>query len=408
MQVLEVRGGILPPKEVRVNSQKERATVLLARRDQIVKLAKLQRELFDAFEQRCSNDAEILAFANQTNRLVVDVKVLLRRERSICSGRTLQQVTEYVGRPDLKAAIEAATEGLGDRDKGLSLLPEDVLDTLGRIRYERAVDYLLSTKDFCKPFGRNASTVANALTLALEKVPALGKVLDEVNAVLDSVEYRERNVDKTAERKAVAYARFQELFTPLVESGVSYGEITAYCQLGSGTLLNARTGESGEKTYIEIIAKLETLCKERDIKLDGAAEVVDPPEAVVMTGPDQHKIPAGFPVGETIGNVRFVLTPDSFQEIFGDPGELGVAFAVKAIEVCRGALNAMAQIKNDDVRRRVRAALSPQVEELEFSIRTFTAVFPSRAVGIFQAQRDALRKDQKAVGDMFSSPGKKR
>ena len=95
--------------------------------------------------------------------------------------------------------------------------------------------------------------------------------------------------------------------------------------------------------------------------------------------------------------VRFVLTPDSFQDIDLDPGESFMQWAVGALEMARLALNFASQIKNDRLRAEIQARLAPQVEELTLTINAFSVKYPNRISSLNESQRQTWASQTKTT-----------
>ena len=85
--------------------------------------------------------------------------------------------------------------------------------------------------------------------------------------------------------------------------------------------------------------------------------------------------------------IKFVLSPASFKEIEGEISTDLIPFSKRLLELCRAVLNILSQLKADDVRRRVRETLGPEIEELELTIRLFTKEFPNRLTPLIHGQR---------------------
>jgi len=87
-------------------------------------------------------------------------------------------------------------------------------------------------------------------------------------------------------------------------------------------------------------------------------------------------------VGSVIGSASFV-------KIDLDPSEDMIKLIERQIEILRGMLNLLAQIRDDHVRALVRTRIGPQVEELELAIRLFSDIHPNRLTSLHDSQRRA-------------------
>ncbi len=94
--------------------------------------------------------------------------------------------------------------------------------------------------------------------------------------------------------------------------------------------------------------------------------------------------------GETsLTGVRFVLGESSFVEIDLDPPQDLVAFIERQIELVRGLLNVLTQIRDPVTRKKIQGRIGRQVEELDLAIRLFSAVHPNQLTRLHDDQRNA-------------------
>lgn len=87
--------------------------------------------------------------------------------------------------------------------------------------------------------------------------------------------------------------------------------------------------------------------------------------------------------------VRMVLGKASFVEIDLNPPEDLIILVGQQIQMVRGLLNLLVQIRDEKTRGLVRKRIGPQVEELELSIRLFCDVHPNNLTKLHDAQRHA-------------------
>lgn len=160
-----------------MNQTQEPTTLELIRskRDAVLKLAKLQIELREAFKRRMEKeDVTMGAAANECSVAWKAVKELLSGERAFGHGSTLKSLAAYAGKPELANAISKCTENLGDRLTGVSLLPAKAIGLafdVHEVYDTEASDIPMAL--FASAFGDLQETVSGILAWRLEAMRQL-------------------------------------------------------------------------------------------------------------------------------------------------------------------------------------------------------------------------------------------
>lgn len=361
-------------------------------RDRVRTLRGLQAELRSVLDER--RERERLTVGTLASNIGVgwnEIKEFLSGRRTFCGGKILAASTAYVERRDLRDAIERAARGLSDRMRGLAGCPVEAIDLAFALEdAHEAHAPELTQEEFAQCFESAAPIVLGALQASQESLHALrgdgGQSLRDALAS-DVLVTHLRNAqaakrDRIAGKAAIAHDLLGNLATRF-----QFREQQARA-LGvhRTTLAAVLRGSASEGTVDELIAKAKQLLGERDAAIPAAAA----PAAAPTSALEQHG-------GETSPlGVRFVLGPNSFRELDGDPGAGGIAFARRQLELTRLTLNLLAQLNDPATRRHVREALGPEVEELELSVRLFTVEHPNRLTELHQAQRETWAKQPRA------------
>lgn len=361
-------------------------------RDRVRTLSGLQAELRSALDER--REREHLTVGTLASIIGVgwnEIKGFLGGCRTICGGRILVSSTTYVGRRDLRETIERTACGLSDRMRGLASCPIEAIDlafALEDVKERHAPE--LTREEFAQCFESAAPLVLGALQASQESLRALrgdggqpfrdAFASDALVTRLCGAQAAKR--DRIAGKAAVAYDLLGELATHF-----QFREQQARA-LGvhRTTLAAVLRGSASEGTIDGLIARAKRLLGERDAAIPTAVA----PAAAHTSALEQHG-------GETSPlGVRFVLGPNSFRELDGDPGAGGIAFAKRQLELVRLTLNLFAQLRDTETRRLVREVLGPEVEELELAVRLFTVEHPNRLTELHRAQRDTWAQQPRA------------
>jgi len=314
--------------------------------------------------------------AAQTASKALRVKAFAEGEQALCAGRFMRSlVGKYLNRPELATEIEALSNQLESRALSVALLPSTGINLYFDL-LELAEKSNLGLEKFSQIFGPQAEAVRQSLNRDFDGLKLLDRNRAHIQALLKDAEFRqvlERTVAQEHQTVREQAQRFNELFKQLgfVSQAAACGPLECKPGLISDVMRGNPDRFPSNELYSELVAKAESLLAARGKE----KEKVEPPA-----------IPA---LGTTTSEgVRFVLTPQIFKLLEGDPGEDAVAFAIRQMEMTRASLNLLAQVKDYRLRAKIRKSLGREVEETYLAIRLFTETYPNALVEVYQGMRE--------------------
>jgi len=386
------------------------ASTLAGYRQKVLRLAVLQQKLFDAvqvafvlFKQKHGGEATVGKFARELSLPWSDVNKSLKRQQAVCGGKILTNLTAAINDTNLKRCIQETSVGLPDRVQGLALFSPEVINLALDLKIAFAQETeRFNTERFTALFGAQQAVVKRVLLLANDGLTELKKkpVRQKIQNILCDPEWHKRlnqahrEFTEMLQRKG---EKLKELTRQLRPYFASVEKLARTLEVHPSTLNEACRGQASEQTVDMLLTAARDLLLAQSENLRSSL-VIEPKPPTAGKLLKQH---GGI---TTKQGVKFVLTPETFQELEGDPGNAFVNYARRAFEMTRFVLNVGAQIQNSRVRKRIREELGSEVEELYAAIEVFSFAHPNSLLPIYKAQRETFRRK----GNGGSKSGKRR
>lgn len=372
-------------------SQDELIALLAVQKEKVLALSGLQRELRAAV-LRLRKEAPKPPWKKLASKLRVswqDLNKLVNRRQTLCGGKTLAKLTSGLERVDLVDRITIAASGLSSPLRGLAAFSPEVIELAFGVREEfvRTGRKGETHASFSKRFKPSDKLVLGLLIGAKQSLIACERS-ETRNRIRSLFSFNQvvRTKPSSSAAKAPEEPDFNTLYERLYAVHGSARAIARLLKCSTRTLTRVCKGLALPETKANLIARaMECLAGYLASPGLAAATVAKPTSGTSEKGLNDLLERHGG--GRSPLGVKYVLGPDSFRAIKYEPGADLIAFVKSQIETLRGLLNLLAQIKNDQVRARVREGLSREIEELELALRSFTAEFPNLLTPLYEGQR---------------------
>ena len=372
---------------VRDRTLEQNLEILGGQRRQVLRLANLQAKLRAAFDKKCHTE-KLPGTNERAKRLKLEWSEMHRYEtrvNAVCGGKILKALIAFLDLPNMAKEINDAATGLRSPLCGLSLSPLNIIGLAfdmaeAHLRYGGKMTHEIFARAFT-PHDQAALALLRTSQDGLRELESQAETIQAMRNLLDDEqELRNHLAAALAQQQkdmAEPLAELKRLVAQLLAVHKTTRRLAPVLEVHATTMYQALGGKVSGETMTGLLTRARRLCN---------VNVPTAPAVAADTSTATHLVQQLGGEVSPLG-VQYVLGPNSFRQIEGDPGETYVQFAQRTMEMARLALNIGSQIKDPETRRRLREKLGREVEELELAVRLFTSVHPNRLTALHEAQR---------------------